>query len=42
VVVDLLDAEESNELKLHSIRNRPQKLETVRLRLSKLGWWMRE
>jgi len=35
------DPEEPNEFELNSIRNDPRKLETIRLRLSDLGWWMR-
>jgi REP element-mobilizing transposase RayT len=35
------DPEEPNEFELNSIRNDPGKLETIRLRLSDLGWWMR-
>jgi hypothetical protein len=35
------DSEEPNEFELNSIRNDPRKLETIRLRLSDLGWWMR-
>ena len=33
--------EEPNEVELNSIRNDAQKLETVRLRLSDITWWMR-
>ena len=35
------DPAEPNEFELNSIRNDPRKLETIRLRLSDLGWWMR-
>ncbi len=35
------DPEEPNEFELNSIRNDPRKLETIRLRLSDLRWWMR-
>ena len=35
------NAEEPNEMELNSIRNDPQKLETIRMRLSDIGWWMR-
>jgi hypothetical protein len=35
------EPEEPNEFELNSIRNDQQKLETVRLRLSDLGGWMR-
>ncbi len=35
------DPEEPNEFELNLIRNDPRKLETIRLRLSDLGWWMR-
>jgi hypothetical protein len=35
------NAEEPNEVELNSIRNDPQKLATIRLRLSDIGWWMR-
>jgi hypothetical protein len=35
------DPEEPNEVELNSIRNDRRKLETVRLRLSDLGGWMR-
>ena len=35
------DPVEPNEFELNSIRNDPRKLETIRLRLSDLGWWMR-
>jgi hypothetical protein len=34
-------AEEPNEAELNMVRNDPQKLETVRLRLSDIAWWMR-
>jgi hypothetical protein len=34
-------AEEPNETELNSIRNDPHKLETIRLRLSDIAWWMR-
>jgi hypothetical protein len=34
-------AEEPNEAELNTIRNDPQKLETIRLRLSDIAWWMR-
>ena len=33
--------EEPNEAELNSIRNDPQKLELIRLRLSDITWWMR-
>src|SRR6478609_5385573 len=33
--------EEPNELELNSIRNDAQKLATIRMRLSDIGWWMR-
>ena len=32
---------EPNEAEINSIRNHPQKLATVRSRLSDIGWWMR-
>ena len=35
------NAEDPNEMELNSIRNDPQKLATIRLRLSDIGWWMR-
>jgi hypothetical protein len=35
------DPAEPNEFELNSIRNDRRKLETIRLRLSDLGWWMR-
>ena len=35
------DPEEPNGFELNLIRNDPQKLEILRLRLSDLGWWMR-
>ena len=34
-------AEEPNEMELNTIRNDRQKLETIRLRLSDIAWWMR-
>ncbi len=34
-------AEEPNEVELNMIRNDPQRLETIRLRLSDIAWWMR-
>ena len=34
-------AEEPNEAELNMIRNDPQRLETIRLRLSDIAWWMR-
>ena len=34
-------AEEPNEAELNMIRNDSQKLETIRLRLSDIAWWMR-
>jgi hypothetical protein len=34
-------AEEPNEAELNMVRNDPQKLETIRLRLSDIAWWMR-
>jgi hypothetical protein len=34
-------AEEPNEFELNSIRNNPEKLAMIRLRLSDLSWWMR-
>ncbi|MEI8020305.1 MAG: hypothetical protein WCH39_19040 [Schlesneria sp.] len=34
-------AEEPNEAELNMIRNDPQRLQTVRLRLSDIAWWMR-
>ena len=34
-------AEEPNEAELNVVRNDPQKLETIRLRLSDIAWWMR-
>jgi len=34
-------AEEPNEMELNTIRNDPQKLATIRLRLSDIAWWMR-
>ena len=34
-------AEEPNEAELNRIRNDPQRLETIRLRLSDIAWWMR-
>ena len=34
-------AEEPNEAELNMIRNDRQKLETIRLRLSDIAWWMR-
>jgi hypothetical protein len=33
--------EEPNEMELNTIRNDRQKLETIRLRLSDIAWWMR-
>lgn len=33
--------EEPNEMELNRIRNDCQKLETIRLRLSDIAWWMR-
>lgn len=33
--------EEPNEFELNTIRNNPQKLKSIRLRLSDIGWWMR-
>ena len=33
--------EEPNEMELNSIRNDAQKLATIRMRLSDIGWWMR-
>ena len=33
--------EEPNEMELNSIRNDPDKLAKIRLRLSDIGWWMR-
>jgi len=35
------NAEDPNEMELNSIRNDPQKLATIRLRLSDIAWWMR-
>ena len=32
---------EPNEMELNTVRNDPQKLATVRVRLSDVGWWMR-
>ena len=34
-------AEEPNEAELNMVRNDPQRLETIRLRLSDIAWWMR-
>ena len=34
-------AEEPNEFELNSIRNDPDKLKSIRLRLSDISWWMR-
>ena len=34
-------AEEPNEMELNSLRNDPQKLQTIRFRLSDIAWWMR-
>ena len=34
-------AEEPNETELNMVRNDPQRLETIRLRLSDIAWWMR-
>ena len=34
-------AEDPNEAELNMIRNDPQRLETIRLRLSDIAWWMR-
>ena len=34
-------AEEPSEAELNMVRNDPQKLETIRLRLSDIAWWMR-
>jgi hypothetical protein len=34
-------AEEPNEMELNSIRHDPHRLETIRLRLSDVAWWMR-
>ena len=34
-------AEEPNEAELNMVRNDPQRLETIRLRLSDVAWWMR-
>ena len=34
-------AEEPNEAELNRLRNDSQKLETIRLRLSDIAWWMR-
>ena len=34
-------AAEPNSMELNSIANDPQKLKTIRLRLSDIGWWMR-
>ena len=34
-------AEEPNQMELNTILNDPQRLETVRLRLSDIAWWMR-
>ena len=33
--------EEPNELELNSIRNDPDKLDSIRSRLSDVAWWMR-
>ena len=33
--------EEPNEMELNSVRNDPQRLAMIRLRLSDIGWWMR-
>ena len=33
--------EEPNEIELNTIRDDPQKLATIRLRLNDIGWWMR-